>query len=138
MRALRGAANASVLASELYGLPILRARIEDHVDNITRFLVISETTPPPTGADKTSLLFTLGDGPGSLFHVLRPFADLNVNLTKIESRPSKKKLWDYIFFIDLDGHIDEPGVQRVIERLATQCTMVKHLGSYPKEESLKP
>lgn len=132
------AAIASVLASELYGLPILRARIEDQVDNFTRFLVISEATPAPTGNDKTSILFTLGDGPGSLFHVLRPFADLKVNLTKIESRPSKKKLWDYIFFIDLDGHIDEPDVQRAVELLAAQCTMVKHLGSYPKEETLKP
>ncbi|MGZ3443434.1 MAG: prephenate dehydratase, partial [Polyangia bacterium] len=88
--------------------------------------------PPPTGRDKTSILFSLKDSAGVLFRVLQPLADAGINLSRIESRPSRKKLWDYVFFIDVDGHAREPSVQQAIAALQSTCEFVKVLGSYPR------
>jgi chorismate mutase/prephenate dehydratase len=126
------AAVASELAGQLYDLKIARKKIEDEVRNVTRFLVIGREPAPPTGRDKTSILFSLKDSAGVLFRVLQPLADAGLNLSRIESRPSRKKLWDYVFFIDVDGHQVEPGVQTALKALESSCEFVKVLGSYPR------
>jgi chorismate mutase/prephenate dehydratase len=126
------AAVASELAGQLYDLKIARRKIEDEVRNVTRFLVIGREEPPPTGRDKTSILFSLKDTAGVLFRVLQPLADAGLNLSRIESRPSRKKLWDYVFFIDVDGHRKDDGVQAAIKALEERCEFVKVLGSYPR------
>jgi chorismate mutase/prephenate dehydratase len=126
------AAVASELAGQLYDLKIARKKIEDEVRNVTRFLVIGREAPPPTGRDKTSILFSLKDAAGVLFKVLQPLADAGLNLSRIESRPSRKKLWDYVFFIDVDGHTGEPTVDAALRALEERCEFVKVLGSYPR------
>jgi chorismate mutase/prephenate dehydratase len=128
------AAIASDLAAELYGVPILRAGIEDNPHNSTRFLVIGRHASGPTGHDKTSILFAMRNEPGSLYRILEPLAGRGINLTKIESRPSKKKAWEYYFFVDCDGHMNDRRVAQAIERLEAQCNFVKVLGSYPNTE----
>ncbi|HWE26500.1 MAG TPA: prephenate dehydratase [Polyangia bacterium] len=126
------AAVASELAGQLYDLKIARKKIEDEVRNVTRFLVIGRQAAPATGRDKTSILFSLKDEAGVLFKVLQPLADAGLNLSRIESRPSRKKLWDYVFFIDVDGHASEPAVKAAIAALEERCQFVKVLGSYPR------
>ncbi|HXU71610.1 MAG TPA: prephenate dehydratase [Polyangia bacterium] len=126
------AAVASELAGQLYDLKIARKKIEDEVRNVTRFLVVGREPPPPTGRDKTSILFSLKDAAGVLYKVLQPLADAGLNLSRIESRPSRKKLWDYVFFIDVDGHTGEPGVEAALRALEARCEFVKVLGSYPR------
>ncbi len=126
------AAVASELAGQLYDLKIAHRKIEDEVRNVTRFLVIGREPAPATGRDKTSILFSLKDEAGVLFKVLQPLADAGINLSRIESRPSRKKLWDYVFFIDVDGHAGEPSVQAAINALESRCQFVKVLGSYPR------
>jgi len=128
------AAVASELAGQLYDLKIAKRRIQDEVNNVTRFLVIGRETAPATGKDKTSILFSLHDRPGVLFEVLKPLADAGLNLSRIESRPSRKRLWDYVFFIDVDGHQNDASVQGAIEALRASCEFVKVLGSYPRAE----
>lgn len=128
------AAIASDLASELYGLKIIASRIEDRIDNYTRFLVISEDYPSSSGADKTSILFSVKDRVGALHDMLVPFKKNNINLTKIESRPTKKKAWEYIFFVDFAGHLTEKNVQKALKELEEQCLYLKILGSYPRAE----
>ncbi|HEY1586247.1 MAG TPA: prephenate dehydratase, partial [Polyangia bacterium] len=129
------AAVASELAGQLYDLKIARKKIEDEVRNVTRFLVVGREAPPPTGRDKTSILFSLKDAAGVLYKVLQPLADAGLNLSRIESRPSRKKLWDYVFFIDVDGHAEEPAVKDAIGALRASCEFVKVLGSYPRAGS---
>ena len=126
------AALASEVAATLYGLRIIKRKIEDNPNNFTRFLVISKTTPEPSGADKTSLMFSVRDEPGILYRMLEPFSKRQINLSKIESRPIKKKAWEYVFFLDLEGHINEPAIQEAVEELSRHCQFVKMLGSYPK------
>jgi Prephenate dehydratase len=127
------AAIASQAAGELYGLPVLAANIEDDPNNTTRFLVIGRKLTEPTGADKTSLVLQLQQNmPGALFHLLEPFAAENVDLLRIESRPSRRGLWDYNFFLDIDGHLNEPAVARVLEQVRPRASFFKLLGSYPK------
>jgi len=128
------AAIASDLASELYGLKIVASRIEDRSDNFTRFLVISKDFPPSSGVDKTSILFSIKDRVGALHDMLVPFKKHNINLTKIESRPTKKKAWEYIFFVDFVGHLTEENVQKALSELEEQCLYLKILGSYPRGE----
>jgi chorismate mutase / prephenate dehydratase len=129
------AAVASELAGHLYDLKIAKRKIEDEVRNVTRFLVIGREAPPATGRDKTSILFSLKDAAGVLYRVLQPLADAGLNLSRIESRPSRKRLWDYVFFIDVDGHASEPGVQGAIASLQEHCEFVKVLGSYPRAQA---
>jgi chorismate mutase/prephenate dehydratase len=102
---------------------------------MTRFLVVGREPAPPTGHDKTSILFSLKDAAGVLFKVLEPLASTGINLSRIESRPSRKRPWDYVFFIDVDGHQAEAPVQAAIAALAERCELVKVLGSYPRAEA---
>lgn len=119
-------------AAELYGLKILKRHIEDSPNNITRFLVIGKKYPSRSGKDKTSVLFSVKDEPGILYRMLEPFYQRKINLSKIESRPIKKKAWEYIFFLDMDGHYEEAKIEEAIEALEKRCLFVKLLGSYPK------
>lgn len=125
------AALGGPLAAELYGLKLLEERIQDRSTNTTRFLVIGEKTCPPTGNDRTSLLFAIHDRPGSLVSALQAFDHCQINLSKIESRPSKRKDWEYIFYVDLAGHCEDDKVAQALEELSRHCSMVKLLGSYP-------
>ncbi|HLF86142.1 MAG TPA: prephenate dehydratase [Nitrospiria bacterium] len=127
------AAIASELAAKLYGLQIIKKRIEDNINNSTRFLVISEKSSERTGRDKTSVMFSVKDRVGALYDILRPFSENNINLTKIESRPSGKKVWEYIFFVDLEGHIDDKKVKMVLDELKNHTVFFKVLGSYAKK-----
>jgi len=126
------AAIASELAASMYDLKMVRSRIEDQVNNVTRFLVISRKPAEPTGNDKTSIMFSVRDEPGILYRMLEPFARRGVNLSKIESRPVKTKAWEYIFFLDMSGHVSEAPVREAIDELKSFCQFLKILGSYPK------
>ena len=128
------AAIASELAAKLYDLKFIRRHIEDKKNNFTRFLVISKEAPTKTGSDKTSIMFSLKNRPGALYDVLYPFKESKINLSKIESRPSKRRAWEYIFFVDMDGHIEEEKVRSAIERVKEHCLYLTHLGSYPIDE----
>ncbi|MEI6654855.1 MAG: prephenate dehydratase [Verrucomicrobiota bacterium] len=125
------AALGGVLAAELYGLTLLEESIQDRATNTTRFLVIGEKTCPPTGNDRTSILFAIHDRPGSLVSALRAFDQFQINMSKIESRPSKRKDWEYIFYVDLAGHCADSKVADALTELARHCSFVKLLGSYP-------
>jgi chorismate mutase / prephenate dehydratase len=128
------AALGSVLAAEIYGLKVLAESVEDSPHNITRFFVIGKSDVPRTGHDRTSLMFSIKDHVGALHEMLVPFKKYGVNLNKIESRPSKRKAWDYYFFVDLDGHIDDPKVKKALVALESKCKFLKVLGSYPLGE----
>ena len=132
--------NAGAIASEVaaftYHLNILAHNIQESPDNYTRFLVVSKREMGQTGRDKTSLIFAVKDEAGALYKALESFYINSVNLTKIESRPSKKKAWDYVFFVDLEGHIQEDKVKNAVNELKKRTQMVKILGSYP--ESILP
>jgi chorismate mutase/prephenate dehydratase len=127
------AAIASSIAAELNKVAIVQKGIQDNSENVTRFLVIGKTDVRPLGEgnDKTSLVISLKDQSGALEKALMPFAKRGINLSKIESRPSRKKAWDYFFFVDLIGHIEEESVQAAIEELKECSSFVKWLGSYP-------
>lgn len=125
------AAIASELAAKVYDLHFVEKNIGDSRLNFTRFLVISKEYPPKTGKDKTSIMFSIKDRPGALHDILSPFKKAKINLTKIESRPSRKKAWDYIFFVDMEGHIDDRKVKKAIDSIKDVCVYVKILGSYP-------
>src|ERR1700677_754425 len=120
------------MAAEAHGLQILAPSIQDSATNTTRFLVIGRTASPPTGDDRTSIMFCVQDKPGALFHALEPFNRLKISMSKIESRPSKRKAWEYFFFVDIDGHASEEKVKAALEELEKHCTFVKILGTYPK------
>jgi len=126
------AAIASELAATMYDLKIVRERIEDQVNNFTRFLVIGKKLADTSGDDKTSLMFSVKDEVGILYRMLEPFAKRGINLSKIESRPLKKKAWEYIFFLDLMGHINDPAIGEAVQELKQCCQFVKVLGSYPR------
>jgi prephenate dehydratase len=127
------AAIGTGLAAELYGLSILADDIEDRPENATRFVLIGKEQPSPTGTDKTSVVcFIEKDRPGSLLAILHEFSDRQINLTKLESRPTKERLGEYCFFIDMEGHAAEPPVKYAIESLGTKILEVKVLGSYPR------
>ena len=125
------AAISSTLAMEVYGLGSVAANIEDRANNITRFLVIGKMATKPGRRDKTSVVFSAKDKPGVLYQMLQPFAKSRINLSKIESRPIKNKPWEYLFFLDLLGHRDQPAVKRAIAGLERNCVFIKILGSYP-------
>lgn len=126
------AAIASDTAASIYGLNIVAANIEDEPDNTTRFLIIGRNPVEPSGNDKTTLLVSIVNKLAALHELLAPFAAHNVSLTRIESRPSRKGMWDYVFFIDIDGHREDAAVKQALQDLASEAAMLKVLGSYPK------
>jgi chorismate mutase / prephenate dehydratase len=129
------AAIASLAAGDLYGLQVLAANIEDEPENTTRFLVVGRLAVGPTGQDKTSLLISTANNPGALYQTLEPFARFRIGMTKIESRPSRRGNWDYVFFIDVEGHRDDPALSQALEALKPHIMMIKILGSYPRATS---
>ena len=128
------AALGGVLAAEKYGLNVLAQDIQDNAVNVTRFLVLGRRCRPPTGDDRTSLMVSVADKAGALHEAIAAFRKNKINMTKIESRPSKRKAWEYFFFIDCAGHFQEPKVAKAIEELGRHCHFVKILGSYPNTE----
>ncbi|MBU4293384.1 MAG: prephenate dehydratase [Actinobacteria bacterium] len=126
------AAIGTKIAAGIYDLEILSRDIEDNKENKTRFVIIGNIIPPKTGNDKTSIVcFLKKDKPGSLFNILKEFAKRNINLTRLESRPAKKDLGDYVFMIDMEGHIHDKTIYEAIESLRNKVYLVKILGSYP-------
>ncbi len=123
---------ASEAAADIYGLHIIERKIDRHIHNFTRFLVIGKDIPPPSGDDKTTFIFSLKNEVGALYKTLQPLYQHNINMTKIESRPSKKEAWDYIFFTDIEGHINEERVKKALDELKKMSPFFKILGSYPK------
>jgi chorismate mutase/prephenate dehydratase len=135
--AAKGKTNAAVtglLAAEKYGLSVLEQDIQDNAANATRFLVLGRQCSPPTGDDRTSLLVSVADKAGALYQAIAAFRRHKINMTKIESRPSKRKAWEYFFFIDCDGHVQDRKVVKAIQLLGEHCNFVKVLGSYPNTE----
>jgi prephenate dehydratase len=126
------AAIASNCAAEIYGMKILAREIEDTPTNYTRFLVISKTDAPKTGKDKTSIIFATTHTPGALYHALGEFANRNINLTKIESRPTRQKPWEYNFYLDLEGHRTEQQCADALGALQAKAVFLKILGSYAR------
>jgi chorismate mutase/prephenate dehydratase len=128
------AAIASVMTSDLYKIEVLADNIQDIHGNTTRFLVLGQASSASTGNDKTSVMFGVKHKVGALYDVLSVFKKDSINMTKIESRPNKNKNWEYYFFVDIDGHSDDPEVKRALEELQEHCTVMTVLGSYPKAE----
>ena len=128
------AAIAGVLAAEKYGVRIVEQDIQDNAANATRFLVLGRQCSPPTAKDRTSVMFSIVDQVGALYRALSPFRRFRINMTKIESRPSKRKAWEYFFFVDCDGHLTDRKVAKALALLSEQCSFVKVLGSYPNTE----
>lgn len=127
------AAIAAVAAANHYGLTVIEDNIEDNADNFTRFLVIGHKPGgKKTGRDKTSIMFAVKDAPGALYSMLKPFAKRGINLTKVESRPLKTKAWEYVFFVDMDGHMTEKKLRDAMAELESASIFLKVLGSYPK------
>jgi chorismate mutase / prephenate dehydratase len=131
-----GAAVASELAARLFDLRVGAESIQDLSGNATRFLVLGRTTAPPTGQDRTSLVVTVKDGPGALLHLLEPMARLN--LSRIQSRPTRRKAWEHAFFLDVEGHEQDPNVLEALTELRKVAAAVKLLGSYPQAQEVRP
>jgi chorismate mutase/prephenate dehydratase len=128
------AAIAGILAAEKYDLTVLEYDIQDNAANATRFLVLGRTCSPPTGKDRTSIMVSVTHKVGALHNAIAAFRRYKINMTKIESRPSKRKAWEYFFFIDFDGHFEEPKVVKTLNELSQHCNFVKVLGSFPNAE----
>ena len=128
------AAIAGQTAAEVYGLKVLAAEIEDRSDNTTRFLVLGRKLFTPSGEDRTTLLVSVShtDAPGALSRLLEPLARYRISMTRIESRPSHRRKWDYVFFIDFEGHADEPHVAKALAELKKRSSLFRVLGSYPR------
>jgi chorismate mutase / prephenate dehydratase len=128
------AAIAGHAAAEIYGLNVLAREIEDRPDNTTRFLVVGRKILAASGSDKTTLLISTGDtaGSGALFRLLEPLAKYKISMTRIESRPSRRRKWDYVFFVDIDGHASDAAVAKALAALQKRASLFKVLGSYPK------
>jgi len=131
LREKNSGAIASELAGKIYGLNILERNLEDKSDNYTRFLVIGKDFPSKSGKDKTSIMFSLKDRVGALHDILYPFKKYKINLTKIESRPSKRKAWEYYFFVDFQGHVEDKNVKLALKEIEKNALIFKILGSYP-------
>jgi chorismate mutase / prephenate dehydratase len=130
-----GAAISPALAAEIYGLDTLEAGIQDMSNNVTRFLVMGREPSPSTGADKTALMIGIKDRVGALHDMMELFAQQEINLNTIQSRPSRRKAWNYFFYIELEGHVDDSNVATALERLEQQGSEVKVLGSWPRGQS---
>jgi len=130
------AAVGSSKAAELYGLNILFSRINDEQDNLTRFVSLGSSIPSPTGNDKTSIAISTNNRPGALVDILFIFKENNINLSYIESRPSKKVFGDYTFFIDFEGHMEDENIRRTIEKIIPYANFYRFLGSYPKAKAI--
>ena len=115
-------------------MQVLKRNIEDLAQNVTRFLVLGRQQPAATGRDKTSVLLTTRDTPGILYRVLGAFAERGLNMSKIESRPSRRRPWEYVFFVDIDGHQQDPAMREALDAVRKECEALKVLGSYPKAE----
>ncbi|MDF1629686.1 MAG: prephenate dehydratase [Alcanivoracaceae bacterium] len=126
------AAIAGEMAAELYGMEVIHRNVEDRPDNTTRFIIIGKQDTPTSGKDKTSIMASGKNRPGLLYSVLEPFKRHGVNLTRLESRPSRAEKWNYVFFIDFEGHRDDPGVQNLLAELEADSLNIRFLGSYPK------
>jgi chorismate mutase/prephenate dehydratase len=135
-REVGAAALAGAMAGEIYGLATVEKSVQDSANSTTRFLVVSHHTCPPTGRDKTSLMFCVQDRVGALYHAIEPFNRLKLSMSKIESRPSKRKNWEYFFFVDIEGHFEDEVVKEAIGELEKHCTFVKVLGSYPRTDAV--
>ena len=129
------AALAGRMVAELHGLTILDSSVQDFANNTTRFLVIGARDCPPTGHDRTSLMFGVPDRAGALFAALEPLQRAKVSMSKIESRPSKRIPWEYVFFVDVEGHRQDAEILRALEELEPRCSFLKILGSYPTAAS---
>lgn len=129
---VRAAAVGGRIAADLHSLPILREPIQDHADNATRFVMLAKNDAKRSGNDKTTIAFSIRDGRGELMRVLGIFDEEGINLSRIESRPSREKPWDYVFLADVEGHKDDAPVARAMEKLRAKCPFVKHCGSYPR------
>ncbi len=127
----RAAAIASRMAAETYSLNIVASRIEDEPHNYTRFFVVGRQMVQATGNDKTAVVIFVRDRPGALYKLLLPFSEAGINLTRIESRPSRRKAWEYVFFVDLLGHAADPQVRKALDEVAERAVDVKILGSFP-------
>jgi chorismate mutase/prephenate dehydratase len=130
------AAIASSEAAHIYDLQVVASRIEDVARNTTRFLVVGPEETPPTGEDKTSIMFVTAHIPGALYRVLQPMSDAGVNMVKLESRPTKHENWSYFFFVDVEGHKDDPAVAKAIQEMEPLCLYLKCLGAYPRATNL--
>ena len=126
------AAIAGAYAAEFYQHNILANNIEDNISNKTRFLVIGQDFPPASGKDKTSIFVVAGNQPGALYRILHPLSQHGLSMSKIESRPSKKEAWEYVFFIDINGHVDDANVAAALSELKNEAHLIKVLGSYPR------
>lgn len=126
------AAIAGTLAGEIYGLNIAQSNIEDSKENTTRFLVIGKQDVPPSGADKTTLMISAKNRSGALYHLLAPLAANDLDMTRIESRPSRNANWEYYFFMDINGHAEDEKVAKALQELAEESELIRVLGSYPK------
>ncbi len=122
---------ASKTASEIYEMPVLSENIANNLNNYTRFLVLSKKTNEETGNDKTSIIFSIKHEPGSLFRIIENFNNSKVNLTKIESRPTRSKNWEYNFYVDFEGHAKNPQISKMLEKIKNETLFMKILGSYP-------
>ena len=127
-----GAAIAGTRAAEIYGMKILAREIEDNPNNFTRFFILAKQDSPPTGNDKTSIVFSVKHKPGALYEFLKELSDRNINLTKIESRPTKQRPWEYNFYLDFDGHHEDETSREALASLEKTSLFLKVLGSYPK------
>nr|VFK54710.1 MAG: chorismate mutase / prephenate dehydratase [Candidatus Kentron sp. TUN]VFK58912.1 MAG: chorismate mutase / prephenate dehydratase [Candidatus Kentron sp. TUN]VFK59444.1 MAG: chorismate mutase / prephenate dehydratase [Candidatus Kentron sp. TUN] len=123
---------AGSIAAEIYGLRMLASNIEDEPNNTTRFLVISSQKVPRTGKDKTSLLLSAKDRPGTLFSLIEPLAKRKISMTRIESRPARSGLWEYVFFVDIEGHEQDPNIAEALREIEQNTILFKILGSYPR------
>ncbi len=122
---------AGSLAAEIHGLHILAADVQDEVENLTRFLVLGPLNTKPSGKDKTSIFFSVKHDVGALYGALRVFKQSGLNLTRIESRPSRSRVWEYFFFVDFEGHAADPPVKQALAEVEKHCTLLCVLGSYP-------
>ena len=126
------AAIAGAMAESLYGLTRLHSNIEDEPDNTTRFLIIGRSDVPPSGDDKTSVMVSVKNEPGALYQLLEPFRNHGIDLTRIETRPSRSRKWSYVFFIDFAGHRDDPAVRLALDEIRPTVVELRPLGSYPR------